>query len=217
MVRFAAIAFLLAHGVAWAQGEHPWVGVAFKAEAESYFTNIKSGDIVESPVVLKFGMRNYGIAPAGHKVNIRGTGHHHLLIDTPLPSSITNPIPFSDKYMHFGRGQMEAILNLPPGHHTVRLLMADYEHVPYFVFSPEISFTVSRYNPAALPADYGKQARLELLNLANGANLYSPFLLQFHASALNVSHADTKMPNTGYFQVRFRRLDGPRDTPVDIP
>ena len=110
--------------------------------------NLRKGDTVPSPFWLDFGVRGMGIIPAG--TAHAQAGHHHVLIDTPLPSSHVDQIPFSNNYRHFGKGQTGTLLDLPPGLHTVRLLFADHEHRPYFVYSPEISFTVAgaRSDPA---------------------------------------------------------------------
>lgn len=75
-----------------------------------------------------FGTRNFGVAPAGTtKTN---TGHHHLLIDTALPP-MDQPIPNDKNHLHFGLGQTETTIDLPPGTHTLQLLMGDAEHVPH--------------------------------------------------------------------------------------
>ena len=110
--------------------------------------NLRNGDTVPSPFWLDFGVRGMGIIPAG--TAHAAAGHHHVLIDTPLPMSHVEQIPFSNKYRHFGKGQTGTLLELPPGRHTLRLLFADHEHRPYFVYSPEISFTVegARTGPA---------------------------------------------------------------------
>jgi hypothetical protein len=72
-----------------------------------------------------FGTRNFGVAPAGvTKVN---TGHHHLIIDAPLPPP-TEPIPNDRNHLHFGLGQTETMLELPPGKHTLQLVMGDAHH-----------------------------------------------------------------------------------------
>lgn len=76
-----------------------------------------------------FGARNIGIAPAG--VNKPGTGHHHLLIDTDLPADMNEPIPNDKNHLHFGLGQTETYIELPPGTHTLQLLMGDTDHVPH--------------------------------------------------------------------------------------
>ena len=51
-----------------------------------------------------------GVAPAG--IERLNTGHHHLLIDTKLPS-LDDPIPNDFNHLHFGGGQTEATVELP--------------------------------------------------------------------------------------------------------
>ena len=79
-------------------------------------------------VKVWFGTRNFGVAPAG--VTTKNTGHHHLLIDAPLPP-LDQPIPSDRNHLHFGLGQTEAIVELSPGTHTLQLLMGDADHVPH--------------------------------------------------------------------------------------
>jgi len=75
-----------------------------------------------------FGTRNFGVAPAG--TTKPNTGHHHLLIDTPLPP-MDQPIPNDKNHQHFGLGQTETFVDLPPGTHTLQILMGDVDHVPH--------------------------------------------------------------------------------------
>jgi hypothetical protein len=75
-----------------------------------------------------FGTRNFGVAPAG--TNKPNTGHHHLLIDTALPP-LDQPIPHDKNHLHFGLGQTETYVDLPPGTHTLQILMGDADHVPH--------------------------------------------------------------------------------------
>jgi hypothetical protein len=75
-----------------------------------------------------FGTRNFGVAPAG--VATPNTGHHHLLIDTAMPP-LDQPIPNDRNHLHFGLGQTETMLELPPGTHTLQLLMGDANHLPH--------------------------------------------------------------------------------------
>lgn len=76
---------------------------------------------------VRMGLSGAGIAPAA--VNVPNTGHHHLLIDTDLPL-LDQPIPNDKNHLHFGGGQTEAHIELPPGRHTLQLLLADSQHVP---------------------------------------------------------------------------------------
>ena len=72
------------------------------------------GATVRSPFKVWFGLRNMGVAPAG--VERPNTGHHHLIIDA----------------------------DLPPGRHTLQLLLGDARHVPFDppVASARITITV---------------------------------------------------------------------------
>jgi Domain of unknown function (DUF4399) len=81
-----------------------------------------------SHIKVWFGTRNFGVAPAG--VAMRNTGHHHLLIDVPVPP-LDQPIPNDRNHLHFGLGQTETVIELPPGKHTLQLLMGDADHVPH--------------------------------------------------------------------------------------
>jgi len=95
-------------------------------------------------VVVRFGLKGMGIAPAGVKFD--NTGHHHLLIDTDAPSDLNAPLPANDKIVHFGKGQTETALTLTPGKHTLQLLLGDQSHIPHdpAVMSKKITITVTR-------------------------------------------------------------------------
>jgi hypothetical protein len=111
--------------------------------ASVYFINLKDGETVTSPFKVQFGLIGMGIAPAG--VERPNTGHHHLLIDTTIsPDELKQPIAMDDKHRHFGGGQTETMLNLPPGQHTLQLELADWSHVPFNppIASPIITLTV---------------------------------------------------------------------------
>jgi Domain of unknown function (DUF4399) len=112
------------------------------AGAEVYIISPKDGAIVHNPVRVQFGLKGMGVAPAG--VKSENTGHHHLLIDTDPPADQSAPLPATDKIVHFGKGQTETTLTLPPGKHTLQLLYADYQHIPHSppVISKKITITV---------------------------------------------------------------------------
>jgi len=192
---------------------HPWLVPPPKYDPQAYFTNLRAEAKVQSPFVVKFGMSYWGIAPAGQDFPL--TGHHHLLIDQRLPADIQAPIPFSEKYMHFGKGQMEAVLNLTPGRHTVRLLLADHKHRPHFVFSPAVAIEVLP-GESTLPKDYGKVPRLAFVDLVDKQVVERPFRLVFHASGLNVAPRVSKVAGTGFFRVRFTPRDGSSQRTEDI-
>ncbi|CAO3358543.1 DUF4399 domain-containing protein [Azospirillum palustre] len=100
-----------------------------------------NGQVVGTRFKVWFGLRNFGVAPAG--VRKDGTGHHHLLIDTDL-KNFNEPIPSDKQHLHFGKGQTETILELPPGRHTLQLVLADADHVPHDppIMSKKITITV---------------------------------------------------------------------------
>ncbi|PWC37775.1 ATPase [Azospirillum sp. TSO35-2] len=90
---------------------------------------------------VRMGLQNMGVAPAG--VRREHTGHHHLLIDSDLTNP-NEPIPNDKQHLHFGAGQTEARLELPPGKHTLMMVMGDADHVPFDppVTSDKITITV---------------------------------------------------------------------------
>ncbi len=112
------------------------------ANAEVYFVQPSDGATVEGTFKVVFGLRNMGVAPAG--VEKAGTGHHHLLIDTEVPSDLSKPLPATDQIKHFGGGQTETEITLQPGKHTLQLLLGNYAHVPHSspVVSEQITITV---------------------------------------------------------------------------
>ncbi len=94
---------------------------------------------------VRMGLRNAGVAPKG--ACVPNTGHHHLLIDTDLPP-FDEEIPSDRQHLHFGSGETEArIEDLPPGKHTLQLLLGDCHHVPHDppLYSKKITITVPPY------------------------------------------------------------------------
>lgn len=177
---------------------HPWV-TSSPRTAETYFTNLKDGAVVESPFLARFGLSMRGLVPAGKTAG--RAGHHHLLINQPLPLDFKKPLPFTDQYIHFGKGQMEKMVDLPPGKYQLRLLLADQGHIPYFVYSKPLNVTVSKRNIGIKPDEILGPPRIELMGLASGEAVRGPFRMQFHASGYNVANADAKVPETGYFRL----------------
>jgi hypothetical protein len=111
-------------------------------DAKVYFIYPTDGAYIPPNPVIRFGLLNMGVAPAGFdKPN---TGHHHLLVDAELPP-LDQPIPNDFNHLHFGAGQTEAKITLPLGPHKLRLLFADSAHVPHDppVYSDVINVTVT--------------------------------------------------------------------------
>jgi len=89
----------------------------------------KDGEVIHGGKLwVRMGAKGIGIAPAG--VIKPNTGHQHLIIDRPLPS-FDQDIPADKNHLHFGGGQTEARIELPPGKHTLQVLMGDQDHIPH--------------------------------------------------------------------------------------
>ena len=101
------------------------------SHARVYFIGLQDGAVVKSPFKVKFGIRGFGITPAGTKGKQRHTaGHHHLLVDVEQLPDLSEPVPRDVHHIHFDRGETETTLELPPGKHTLQLLLGDEQHEP---------------------------------------------------------------------------------------
>lgn len=126
----------LSGSVAFAQTPAP-------KDAKVYFINLKDGDKLKSPFKVQFGLSGIGVAPAG--VEKEKTGHHHLIINEEVKGEeLTTALPADEKHVHFGGGQTETTVTLPPGRHTLQLVLGDWSHVPHNppVMSERITVTV---------------------------------------------------------------------------
>ena len=99
------------------------------AGATAYIIEPADGARVTSPVRVVFGLKGIGVAPAG--VDRNDAGHHHLLVDAPLPTDLGLPIANDEQHRHFGGGQTEVELTLAPGRHTLQMLLGDHLHIPH--------------------------------------------------------------------------------------
>jgi hypothetical protein len=136
-----ALALALAAGIAAVASYAELPRTASTEGAKLYFISPKNGETLGGSVVVRFGLTGMGVAPAG--VANPGTGHHHLIVDAPLPP-LNLPIPKDANHLHFGNGQTETVLALAPGEHTLQLLLADTNHVPHAppLVSEQIRITV---------------------------------------------------------------------------
>ena len=182
---------------------HPWVEPPPNRQPEAYFSNLKDGDSRVAPFVLRFGLSMRGIVPAGKTAG--RAGHHHLLINQPLPLDFKKPLPFTEQYIHFGKGQMETVINLKPGTYNLNLLLADQGHIPYFVFSRPLKLTVTAQDPQLTPASVQGPKRIEILGLADQQAVKGPFRVQFHASGYNIAHQEAKVADSNHFRLILER------------
>ena len=174
--------------------------------------NVRDGDKIETPFLLKFGLSGgWGLAPIAKPMGGK-SGHHHLLINQNLPTALNEGLPFSDKYIHFGKGQMEMVFNAPPGPYTLRLLMADPKHLPHFIYSKQVSVVVTRKN------DIDPKSLIKpgiSMNLA-AEEVTAPFRVQFHASGLNVAHLSQQEKDTGHFHLTVLPKNGGKPAEIDF-
>jgi hypothetical protein len=110
--------------------------------AEEYIIWPSDGAVIHGGKLwVRMGLRNMGVCPKG--VAFPNTGHHHLLIDTDLPA-LDQEIPSDRNHLHFGAGETDARIELPPGKHTLQLILGDHNHVPHVppLYSKKITITV---------------------------------------------------------------------------
>jgi hypothetical protein len=132
-----AVGVVLVAGTALAQERTP-----APEGARVFIIAPADGATVANPVTVYFGLEGMGVAPAG--VEWDNTGHHHLMIDVDELPPFDAALPADDQHRHFGGGQTQTTLELEPGEHTLRLLLADWQHVPHDppVMSEPITITV---------------------------------------------------------------------------
>lgn len=96
-----------------------------------------NGATVTSPFKVRFGVQGLTVAPAGDIV--ANSGHHHLLINQDaIPAG--QSVPFTEKHLHFGKGQTETEVTLPPGTYRITAQFANGAHQSY---GPALSQTIS--------------------------------------------------------------------------
>ena len=180
--------------------------------AAVYFIGIKNGDTLPTKSTIHFGLRNMSVAPAGiDRVN---SGHHHLIIDAPLPP-LDQPIPNDFNHLHFGAGQSEAEVTLTPGKHTLQLLLGDKDHIPHTppVFSERITVNVADAAQGASTvrrhtSPPGAQVYFE--NLRDGQYIPAHMIVRFGLLNMGVAPAGVSKPNTGHHHLI---IDAPPPSP----
>jgi hypothetical protein len=115
-MKHSLMAFVLALAAAGASAQ----SVSFAEPAD--------GATVSSPFKVKFAVSGMDVKPAGEMA--ANTGHHHLIINGDSLKA-GEPIPFDEKHMHFGKGQTETELKLPPGQYKLTMQFANGAHQSY--------------------------------------------------------------------------------------
>ena len=96
-----------------------------KIENEVWFSNIKDGDKVSSPLFVGFGVSGFEIEMAGLQTSKKG--HFHLIINGE-PSKKGDVIPADETHIHYMMGEKYGYIELEPGKHTLTLQLADGLH-----------------------------------------------------------------------------------------
>lgn len=220
--------------VCWLQHTKERTQVRLNEPTAVDVSNLRDGMTVYSPFRVDFAIRGMGVVPAG-KVNPKA-GHHHMLVDTSLPMNPGAQIPFSDFHRHYGKGQTGAVIALAPGPHRLRLLFADHEHRPYFVYSGEYRVTVAgprpkeplRIDPARFEAscrawyeDEISRPRPEgqravIVNLRDGEPVSSPFNVRFAVDGFGVAPRGQGGEGLGHFVFDVLRPDGGSVQNIDL-
>lgn len=110
-----------------------------------FFENLRDGAVIFNGFELAFGLRGKTVSPAGLGVDDANLGHHHLIINGTGIAAKT-PVPADSTHIHFGKGQLNHILNLAPGQHTLTLQFADGAHRSYGpAWSSSVTVTVKAF------------------------------------------------------------------------
>jgi len=119
-------------------------GIKSPPGAKVYFISPRNGDTVTNPVLIQFGLKVMGVAPA--QIRMQNTGHHHLLINKSMMNiDLNRPLQDDDPGIrHYDNGQTEALVQLRPGIYKLRLVLGNDAHIPHDppVMSEEITITV---------------------------------------------------------------------------
>ena len=196
--------------------------------ARVFFIDLQDGATIPSHARIRFGAEGITVTPAG-TVSPNG-GHHHLLVDAELPA-LDREIPSDFNHLHFGRGQTEAELSLPPGEHTLQLLMGDHEHVPHDppVMSPRIRVRVvadgqpvAAVTPSPAHAHGAGPVRTASPNDAavyfiyprDGDRIYPTSTIRFGLRNMGVAPAGVAKPNTGHHHLLVDTEPPSFDAPI---
>lgn len=189
------------------------------AGAAAFFVDLKDGATIPTRAVIRFGVRNMDVAPAGS--DRPNSGHYHLLVDTGLPP-LDKPIPADLNHLHFGAGETEAAVTLEPGEHSLQLLMGDSHHIPHNppIMSDRIKVkVVDATSPAPAAAAYPRKpspagARVYFISPTNGAVVARNTIVRFGLTGMGVAPAGDDRANSGHHHLLVDAPLPPLDQPV---
>jgi|GEM_PF-215974 len=216
----ASISYLVivgSSGLAAAQEKPTGGPTPAPAGASVYFIDLKDGQTVPPKFTVHFGLKGMGVAPAGS--DKENSGHHHLLIDTELPA-MDVPIPNDFNHLHYGAGQTEAEVILPPGDHTLQLLLGDKDHVPTSppLMSERIRVHVvdeaTATHTAAVRHPSPPGAKVYFVYPTAGSYVTQTPTIRFGLIGMGVAPAGVEKPNTGHHHLLIDTNLPPFDQPI---
>ncbi len=104
-------------------------GTRAPEDAYVYIISPADGETIAGAFWCRFGLRNMGITHSGD--NFANSGHHHLFIDVDDSIAPGELIPHDRRHLHYAGGETEALVELPPGKHTLQLVLGDSEHLGF--------------------------------------------------------------------------------------
>jgi hypothetical protein len=215
-VAFSFLVWVAMSGAAYSQAPGGGGPTPSPAGAAVYFIDIKNGDALPPKSTVHFGLRGMGVAPAGS--DRENSGHHHLLIDSELPP-LDQPIPNDFTHLHFGAGQTEAEVSLPPGEHTLQLVLGDRGHVPHSppVMSERIRVRVA--DTASAPGTARRHpspanAKIYFVFPTDGAYVSRKPTIRFGLVNMGVAPAGIEKANTGHHHLMVDVPLPPLDQPI---
>jgi len=164
------------------------VTVKEDAPAESVrFTSPLDGAIVPPSFELSMAAAGLLVEPAGEVVE--GAGHLHILVNTDfVPAG--EVIISDEQHLHFGAGQLETTLDLPPGEHLLRLQLANGAHIALDgdQYRDEITVIVEEDAPAQ---------SVRFVTPVNGDSTDETFAVQMSVAGLFIEGAGAVLREVG--------------------
>ena len=97
-----------------------------------YFVSPSNNDKVQATFHVKMAVEGMKIRPAMEDINDTTSGHFHILIDVAEGFTEKGLVVGEDaRHIHYGKGQTETDLTLPPGRHRLTIQFADGAHRSY--------------------------------------------------------------------------------------
>jgi hypothetical protein len=99
------------------------------APAPPQFVEPADGATVTGPLVVRFRLADAEMGAGAMKPmpGMAAEPHVHLVVDSPPPEPGAM-VPSDGRHRHFLHGERQTILQLPPGDHTLQLVIAGANH-----------------------------------------------------------------------------------------